>query len=248
MIRKYYKDEEKLKVPLYKLFPNFITIIGLCLGISAVRYALDQKMQMAAGLIIIAAFMDGIDGRLARLLNSTSSFGAHLDSLADIVSFGVAPAVVVYLWSLHEIPYKGVGWAAVLFYITCSALRLARFNVQSENKKSPSAQNYFTGVPMPSAAILSMLPMMFTFELINFHFSPWIILCNLLIISFLMVSTIPTFSFKKVDIEREYVMLLFVGMALLISSIILEPWLILPFVGAAYLISIPVSVYSYYRK
>lgn len=248
MIRKYYKEEERLRVPLYKLFPSFITIIGLCLGISSVRYALDQKMQIAVGLIIIAAFMDGIDGRLARFLNSTSSFGAHLDSLADIVSFGVAPAVVIYLWSLYEITYRGVGWAAVLFYITCSALRLARFNVQSENKKSSLAGNYFTGVPMPCAAMLSMLPMMFTFEIIDFHFSPWIILCNLLVTSFLMVSTIPTFSFKKVDIEKKYVMLLFVAMAILISGIILEPWLVLPFIVAAYLISIPIGIYIYHRK
>jgi CDP-diacylglycerol--serine O-phosphatidyltransferase len=242
-------NQSSLHIPIYKLFPNIITIIGLCLGVSAVRYALDFKMQIAAALIIVAAFLDGLDGRIARLLNSTSNFGAQLDSLADIVSFGVAPSVVVYIWSLHEIPYRGVGWAVVLFYVTCSALRLARFNVQSNDKTTTlKAQYYFTGIPMPSAAGITILPMISTFELLkNVNYSPWFVAIYIFAIGLLMVSNVPTFAFKKVNVKREYVMLLLVLAALLIVSIILEPWLVLPFVGLFYIAMIPISIFHYFK-
>ncbi len=129
-------------VPFYKLFPSVITVLALCMGITAVRYALDGKFEIAAGLIIIAGIMDGLDGKIARLLKSTSEFGAQLDSLADIVSFGVAPGLVTYLWILHDIPAKGIGWLVVLIYISCAALRLARFNVQEVvgSEKNKTAQ------------------------------------------------------------------------------------------------------------
>lgn len=125
-----------LHIPLYKLMPNIVTILGLCIGITSIRYALDGKWTMAVGLIVIAAILDGIDGRLARLLNSTSKFGAELDSLVDVINFGVAPALINYLWILHEIPYKGVGWAVVLIYSACSTIRLARFNSNLDDAES----------------------------------------------------------------------------------------------------------------
>ena len=118
---------KKLNVPIQKLIPSIITILALCLGITSIRYSLDGKFNIAVALIIIAAFLDGLDGKIARLLNSTSEFGAQLDSLADLCNFGVAPGIAVYLWSLKEIPYKGVGWAIVLVYIACSALRRGFF-------------------------------------------------------------------------------------------------------------------------
>jgi CDP-diacylglycerol--serine O-phosphatidyltransferase len=244
-------SEKKIKaVPLPKLVPNMITILGLCLGISAIRYALDAKWQIAAGLILIAAFLDGIDGRLARFLNSSSSFGAQLDSIADMASFGVAPAVTIYLWSLYQIPYKGVGWAITLFFITCSALRLARFNSKLENKEEQAkASSYFTGLPMPSAAGFLLLPMILTFDLMQgMHFSYWAVGAYMIIIGLMMISRIPTFSGKKANVKREYVPMVLLVIGMVIAGAILEPWIILPLVGVVYLISIPCSIFSYYKQ
>lgn len=239
-----------LQIPIYKLFPNCITIVALCIGISSVRYAMDAKMQIAAALIIIAGFMDGVDGRLARLLNSSTRFGAQLDSLADMVSFGVAPALVIYLWSLHEIPYRGVGWMVVLFYVICSVLRLARFNVQSEDKEAAyRAQYFFTGIPIPCGAGLLLLPMISTFEwLVDFRFSPYFIAVYAVIIGGLMISRIPTLSFKKVNINKNYLSLFFVLMAALIACMILEPWIVLPILELIYIMLIPYSMYLYRKK
>ncbi len=235
-------------VPLYKLIPNLITILALCLGISAVRYALDDKFTIAAGLILIAAVMDSVDGRMARLLNCSSDFGAHLDSLCDIVSFGVAPALVAYLWSLYAIPYKGVGWTVVLFYIACNALRLARFNTELSSPESVErGKQFFIGVPVPAAAGLSLLPMILGFEITDYHFSSWLIAGYLIALGLLMVSRVPTFSGKKAEIQGEYVPFLLVGCCLLITGMILEPWLVIPWLGISYLCSIPVSAMLYHR-
>ncbi len=238
------------KIFLDKMIPNLITIAGLCFGISAVRYALDEKFQIAAALIILAAMMDGLDGRVARYLNSVTEFGAQIDSLADIVSFGVAPSVVIYLWSLHGIPYKGVGWAIVLFYIICSAIRLARFNVQAlQGGVDKPVDNYFTGVPIPAAACLSLLPLISTFELLPaFQYSYWFISVYILLIGCLMVSRIPTFSAKRVAINKDKLPFISIAMMLLMASIVLEPWRVIPFVGLVYLSSIPVSIIRYQRK
>lgn len=237
------------EIPIYKLIPSFVTIFALCLGISAVRYALDEKWTIAAGLIIFAGFMDGIDGRLARMLNSTSGFGAQLDSLADLVSFGVAPAIVTYLWILHEIPYKGVGWAVVLFFIICAAVRLARFNSKLEDTiEKEKLKKYFTGVPMPSAGALLILPLTLTFELVDIKFSYWFIAVYQVAIGLLMISKVPTFSFKNLVVRREYISLLFIAVACVISAIVIEPWIFLPIIALIYIAMIPISVASYYRN
>ncbi len=243
------KNKRLSAVPIQRLVPNFITLISLCLGISSIRYALDEKWVIAVSLILIAGFMDGIDGRLARLLNVTSRFGAQLDSLADMVSFGVAPAILLYLWSLHGIPYKGVGWTFVLFYVTCSALRLARFNsVLEDPKEKAKSMSYFTGLPMPSAAGIVMLPLILTFDLFDKEaFSYLIVAPYMLLIGFLMISRIPLFSFKKVSIKSELVPLIFILAAVIIAGIIIEPWIVLPFFGIAYLATIPLSTYMYWK-
>lgn len=238
-----------LEVPIYKLVPNIITILGLCLGVTSIRYALDYKWSIAAALILIAAIMDGIDGRLARLLNSASRFGAQLDSLADVISFGVAPAVITYLWSLSEIPYKGVGWAVALFYIACSAIRLARFNSNLDDPEAKKKlQDYFTGIPMPAAAFLILCPMITTFELIEIYISPWVISLYMIIVGLLMVSRVPTFSFKTVAIKREYIPLILVAIAAVIATTILEPWKILPVVGLIYVCTLPISIFQHCRS
>lgn len=236
-------------IPISKLAPSFVTLMALCMGITSIRYAFDEKWTIAVALIIIAAVMDGIDGRLARMLNSTSSFGEQLDSLSDIVSFGVAPAVVIYLWSLHEIPYKGVGWAVVLFFIACSAIRLARFNSNLSNPKDkPKSNGYFQGVPMPCGAALILLPLTMTFELLQIEISPWFMAVYIIFVGSLMISTLPINSFKNIHINREYVPLTLIISALLMAGIFLEPWLVLPFFGLGYLVVIPLSIYKFKKS
>lgn len=246
------QNSRSVTIPLQKLFPSMVTIFALCLSITGVRYALVGKFNISAALIVIAAFMDGVDGRLARLLNSTSEFGAQLDSLADLVSFGVSPAITMYLWSLINIPYKGVGWTIVLFYITCSALRLARFNVQLDDgdneEEAKKARTFFTGVPMPSAAGLTILPMIMTFEILPEDiFSEWFIAVYMVFIGFFMVSRIPTFSSKRITIKKKNASILLLLMGMLTAGMVLEPWIVLPLFGIAYFCSIPISIFYYYK-
>lgn len=239
---------KKSRVPLYSVIPNVITILALCLGLTSVRYAMDSKFIIATSLILVAAIMDSLDGRIARMLNCSSNFGAQLDSLADIVSFGVSPCLLVYMWSLHSIPYKGVGWTVVLFYITCSALRLARFNTQqSDPEKAEISKYFFTGVPIPAAAALILMPMGFTFQLTDWVMPNWMVCIYMVIVGCLMVSTIPTFAYKKMSVEREYIPFILVASGLLIAGILLEPWVVLPLLGVAYLIAIPCSIIQHRR-
>ena len=236
-------------IPISKLAPSFVTLMALCMGITSIRYAFDAKWSIAVALIIIAAVMDGIDGCLARLLNSTSSFGEQLDSLSDIVSFGVAPAVVIYLWSLHEIPYKGVGWAVVLFFIACSAIRLARFNSGLSNPKQKEiSKDYFQGIPMPCGAALILLPLTMSFELISIPVSPWFMALYIMFVGSLMISTLPIYSFKNFHINKKYVPLTLIISALFMAGIFLEPWVVLPFFGIGYLAVIPFSIYKFRQE
>ncbi len=234
-------------VPVYRLVPNFVTLLALSLGMTSIRYAFDEKWHIAAGLILIAGFLDGIDGRLARLLNATSRFGAELDSLADIVSFGVAPAVTMYLWSLHNIPIKGIGWFVVLFYIACSALRLARYNSRLDDlDEKKKLQNFTTGMPITTAASICLLPMMFSFELTSSAVSPWLVFINMTLIGLIMISRVPTFTFRTVHIRKAYVPFLMATIVLLIGAMILEPWVIFPIMITFYLCTIPFSIISFY--
>lgn len=237
-----------LHIPLYKLMPNIVTLVGLCLGITSIRYALDEKWVTAVALIVIAAVLDGIDGRLARLLNSTSKFGAELDSLVDVINFGVAPALINYLWLLHEVPYKGVGWAIVLFYVSCSTIRLARFNSNLDDmEEKKKAQNFFTGVPITAAAVLSLCPLIVTFDIFPYKVCYWILAIYLPMIGLLMISRVPTFSFKTVNIPREYISFLLVSIALVIAALILEPWIIIPIIVLIYFCTFPFSILEYFK-
>ena len=241
---------KKLNVPIQKLLPSIITILALCLGITSIRYSLDGKFNIAVALIIIAAFLDGLDGKIARLLNSTSEFGAQLDSLADLCNFGVAPGIAVYLWSLKEIPYKGVGWAIVLVYIACSALRLARFNVQNadDDKDNKIKNNFFVGMPMPVAAGLLLIPMTCSFELFNnkvFIFSYWFVAIYMTIIGLLMISKIPIYSAKKITVPKERVNVILIFLGIVFTGMIFEPWVVLPIIGLLYICFIPMGSYYY---
>ncbi|MCD6034443.1 MAG: CDP-diacylglycerol-serine O-phosphatidyltransferase [Rickettsiales bacterium] len=241
-------------LPLTGLIPNILTILGLCTGLSAVRYAFQERWEMAVAFILFAAIIDGMDGRLARLLNATSKLGAHLDSLSDFVCFGVAPALIIYLWGLQNIEVKGLGWALVLVFSTAMALRLARFNTSLDDEDKPEwKEHFFVGVPAPAGAALLMFPLMVAFQLkdqwgINELPVPMGVIAGyMVVIALLMVSRIPTFSAKGMTIEREYVSFLLVGAVIFIALLILEPWIMLSFLIVAYLCLIPASCASYLR-
>lgn len=230
-----------------RLVPNMLTLLGLCAGLTAVRLALLDRWELAIGAIVLAMVMDALDGRIARLMGATSEFGAQLDSLADAISFGVAPALIVYLWSLNDA--GGIGWALALVFAVCCALRLARFNTNLSTTKSyPWSDRFFTGVPAPAGAGLALLPMVLSFELgEGVLSSAWFNGFLLAGVAALMVSKIPTFSAKRAKMPRSYVGLSLIGVAVLTAFLVSTPWATLGFAGLAYLASIPISMIVYRR-
>lgn len=232
---------------LYKLLPNLTTIFAICIGLSAVRFAMIGQWETAILCIFAAGILDSVDGRLARLLNAQSKFGAELDSLADMVNFGVVPALINYFWSL-DVGGKFV-WTAVLIFTTCMGLRLARFNSKLYDAETPAwaTTNFFMGVPAPAAACLSFVPLLLSIEFADLRIlqNHYIIAIWMVFVASLMVSTLPTFSFKGFKIPQKYIILVLVAAVFLITSLILNTWLTLLIIGALYLISFPIS-YRYY--
>lgn len=237
-------------VPVRLLIPSLFTLLGLCAGLTAVRMAIEQRYDLAVAALVLAAFLDGIDGRVARLLKASSRFGAELDSLADFVNFGVAPAIIIYTWSLGEL--KSVGWIIVLIFAICAALRLARFNVSLDAADQPAWKgNYFVGVPAPAGALLALLPLYV--ENLGYVETAWlwpVVLGYTLVIAFLMISQVPTFSGKFAGhrIAREYVMPVFLLAALFVAMLLSFPYVVLTVGSVAYLAVIPASFISYSRK
>lgn len=232
---------------LARIIPNAITITALCTGLSAIRFALVERWELAVSLILIAAILDAMDGRIARLLRVDSHFGAELDSLSDFISFGVAPAVVVYLYSLHL--WKGTGWALALFFSTCMALRLARFNTSIDAPMPEWTKGYSVGVPAPAGAILGLLPLMMSFALeMSFQEIPLLFATSLLISGLLMISRIPTYVLKNVRVPHHFVRLLLMMVAIFMAALFSIPWWTLSIGTVIYLLSIPVSLISYGRQ
>lgn len=239
-----------------RLFPNMLTLLGLCAGLSAIRFALAERWELAVGMVLVAAFMDGIDGRLARLLKSTSAFGAQLDSLCDAINFGVVPALLLFLWKTHVV--KGLGWAAVLLFSVCCVLRLARFNTQLDDSgHNKISDRFFQGVPAPAGAILSLVPLMLYFwnrdtaqsrEFAEILTTPEIICVYQFILAFLLISRIPTFSGKKLAFNPRSASLILFGVAVIFILFLSEPWLVIPVIAGIYLAGIPVSLAFYYRQ
>ncbi|MGH7091403.1 MAG: CDP-alcohol phosphatidyltransferase family protein [Stellaceae bacterium] len=226
---------------LNRLIPNILTLLALCAGMTAIRFAVAGRYQTAVVAIIVAGLFDGIDGRIARLLKGMSSFGAELDSLSDFVSFGVAPAVLLYLWTMSEI--RSLGWALVLLFAVCCGLRLARFNTQIGAELPPYAYNFFTGVPAPAAAGLVMMPMIASFAFGDTFFRlPALNGAVLAAVAGLMVSRVPTYSLKRFHMPRHLVLPVFLGVGLAAAFLTTEPWLTLLAVGLAYLASIPFGI------
>ncbi|HWD58428.1 MAG TPA: CDP-diacylglycerol--serine O-phosphatidyltransferase [Stellaceae bacterium] len=224
-----------------RMVPNILTLLALCAGMTAIRFALNGNFQGAVYAIIVAGVLDGLDGRVARLLKATSHFGAELDSLSDFVSFGVAPAAVMYLWTMSAL--SSLGWAIVLIYAVCSALRLARFNTQLSVEPTPQAARFFTGVPAPGGAGLVLMPLYASFEWGDWIIrSPYIAAVWTALIAFLMVSTLPTLSLKKFSIPHHYVMPLLLGIGLVAAFLTTAPWPTLFLIGFGYIGSIPLTI------
>lgn len=228
-----------------RLIPNILTVLALCAGLTAIRFGLHGKWEAGVLAILLAGILDGLDGRIARLLQGTSKFGAELDSLSDFVSFGVAPAMLLYFWTMQAA--GGLGWALVLLYSVCCALRLARFNTMiGQPDLPPWAYNFFTGVPAPAAAGLVLLPMMMTFQTgSGFFHHPVVVGIFLVGVSFLMVSTIPTFSFKRFRVPMGYVLPTLLVVGLLAAFLVTEPWTTISLLGLLYLGSIPLSAHRF---
>lgn len=234
-------------MPVNSLIPNILTVLALCAGMSAIRFALQDNWTSAVAAVAIAAVLDGLDGRMARLLKGATKFGAELDSLSDFICFGVAPAIVVYLWSTNET--GNVGWIAGLAYSTCCALRLARFNTALEDPDRPAwAANFFAGVSAPVGAGFALLPMMLSFQIGDDHARlPWLVTVWQLIVALLMISRIPSYSFKRIRVKRDYVLPTLVVVGLLAAILVSYPWLVLSVVSLLYLFSLPFSYRSHRR-
>lgn len=239
------------RVPVRILIPNIFTLIGLIAGLTAIRMAIEHRYDLAIAAIVLAAFLDGIDGRVARLLKASSRFGAELDSLADFVNFGVAPAIIIFTWALGEL--RSLGWIVVLVFAICSGLRLARFNAALDNVDQPAWKGgYFVGVPAPAGAIILMLPIYIS-EL-GASGAWWIttpaILVYTLAIAFLMVSRVPTFSGKTIGyrIAREMVLPIFVLAGLFVAVLLTYPFITLTIGTLLYLAVVPISILTYRRQ
>ena len=235
------------RIPVRTLVPNVITLLALCAGLTAIRMAFENRYVLALAAIVFAAFLDGIDGRLARFLKGTSRFGAELDSLADFVNFGVAPALILYFWGLHAL--KSAGWIAAMVFAICAALRLARFNVMVDDPDKPAwASNFFVGVPAPAGAITVLLPIYVALlglprsDVLN-----WLTLVYTLAMASLMVSRLPVFSGKRVGtrVPPEMVGPAVVVAVLFIALLIAYPWIILTAGTLAYLGALPFGYLSY---
>ncbi|MGU3493208.1 CDP-diacylglycerol--serine O-phosphatidyltransferase [Xanthobacteraceae bacterium A53D] len=235
------------RIPLRLLLPNMVTLLALCSGLTAVRMAIEDRMELALAAIVFAALLDGVDGRLARALKGTSRFGAELDSLADFVNFGCVPALVLFLWGLDEA--GSIGWIACLIFAICAALRLARFNVMLDDPdRPPFAGDFFTGIPAPAGAICVLLPVYL--ELLGTPHSAGsapLALIYTLAIGVLMISKVPAWSGKTLGkrIRRDMVLPLFVLFAVFAGLLASYPWLVLATCSIAYLASLPLSALRY---
>ena len=228
------------------ILPNMLTLIGVCIGLSSIKFALDEKFELAIVAIVFAALIDGLDGRIARLIKATSKVGKELDSLTDVISFGVAPSFVMYFWSLNNL--GKFGWLLCLIYVVCVTLRLARFNVNS-NEEPSWKDNFFEGVPSPAGGILVLMPLIFSLSEFDFLIISYNILVPVFFISvsFLLISKLPTYSLKKIIIPRSMTVFLLFGIVLFFGLLLIYPFKVVFLSGFIYLSLIPIS-FLHYRK
>ncbi len=229
------------------LLPNILTLGGVCLGISSIKFSIDGNYSLAVIFILLAAILDALDGRIARLIKGTSEFGKELDSLTDFVSFGIAPVFILYFWELNN--YGKLGWAITLIYSVCCVLRLARFNLTKIDDQQLWKSNYFEGVPSPAGGILILMPLIFELADLNLNFN----IKNLtpyftILIAILMVSKFPTLSLKKISISPKATAFILLGIGIIFISLLDYTFETLLVFGLVYLISIPISFFMYKNR
>ena len=245
--------EEKKKFKLVSskktryLLPNILTLAGVCLGISSIKFSIDGNFSLAVTLILFAAILDALDGRIARLIKGTSEFGKELDSLTDFVSFGIAPVFTLYFWELNN--YGKLGWAITLIYSVCCVLRLARFNLTKIDESQEWKNNFFEGVPSPAGGLLILMPLIYDLTNLNFginvkNLTPYLTV----LIAILLVSKIPTLALKKISISPKATVFLLLGIGIIFISLLFYTLETLLIFGAFYLLSIPVSVLIYINQ
>ena len=222
------------------ILPNMLTLIGVCIGLTSIRFALDEKFEFAIIAIIFAALIDGLDGRIARLIKGTSKVGKELDSLTDMISFGVAPAFIMYFWKLNTL--ERFGWLLCLVYVICVALRLARFNINS-NQESSWRDNFFEGVPSPAGGILVLTPLIislsgFDYLQLNYDF---VVPIFFIVASFLLISKFPSYSFKKIVIPRKSTIFLLFGIVLFFGLLLIYTFNVIAISVIIYVLLLPIS-------
>ena len=228
------------------ILPNMLTLIGVCIGLTSIRFALDEKFEFAIIAIIFAALFDWLDGRIARLIKGTSEVGKELDSLADVISFGVAPAFIMYFWKLNEL--GRFGWLLCLIYVSCVALRLARFNVNS-NQEPSWRDNFFEGVPSPAGGILVLTPLIISltdFNYVQLNYDIIVPTC-FIIISLLLISKFPSYSFKKIIVQRKATIFLLFGIVLFLGLLLIYPFNVIAISAVIYLLMLPISFFHYQK-
>jgi len=240
-------DRDPRRIPFRGLVPNAITTLALCMGLTGVSLAIRGEWEKALAAIVLAGVLDGLDGRIARLLRAQSKFGAELDSLSDNIAFGTAPALILFLWSLQSAPR--FGWIAALALAVCCALRLARFNARLDAGEQPhKSAGFNTGVPAPAGAGLAFVPIYLWLITENAVFREWQpVMAWTLFIAALMISSLPTYSWASIRVRREWRLFALAGVALLGAALIVAPWQTLLIVAGLYLLMIPVALLSYAR-
>ncbi len=226
------------------LLPNILTLGGVCLGISSIKFSIDGNFNLAVILILFAAILDALDGRIARLIKGTSEFGKELDTLTDFVSFGIAPVLILYFWELNN--YGNFGWAIALIYSVCCVLRLARFNLTKIEIEEEWKNNFFEGMPSPAGGLLILMPLVYELSNLNFNFdikklTPFLTI----IIALLLVSKIPTLSLKKISISSKTTILLLLTSGIIFIALLFYTFETLLFFSIIYFISIPISIYIF---
>jgi CDP-diacylglycerol--serine O-phosphatidyltransferase len=242
------EEKKKFKLVASKktryLLPNILTLGGVCLGISSIKFSIDGNYSLAVIFIILAAILDALDGRIARLIKGTSEFGKELDSLTDFVSFGIAPVFTLYFWELYN--YGKLGWAITLIYSVCCVLRLARFNLTKIDNEESWKNNYFEGIPSPAGGLLILMPLIFELAKLEFNFdikntTPYFTI----LIAFLLVSKLPTFSLKKISISPNSTAFILLIIGTIFIALLYYTFVTLICIGILYLLSIPISCFIY---
>ena len=228
------------------ILPNMFTLVGVCIGLTSIKFAFDERFGLAIICIIVAGLIDGLDGRIARLIKGTSQVGKELDSLTDVISFGVAPAFIMYFWQLNSL--GRVGWLICLIYVICVALRLARFNVNSETQASWK-DNFFEGVPSPAGGILVLMPLIYSkseLQIINLNYT-YFVPALFILISILLISKLPTYSFKKIAVPRRLTIFLLFAVVLFFGMLLIYTYNVMVISSLVYLTLIPFSIYHFHK-